>query len=131
MANLSYNDIARAINLSLKEGGSAKSVVEFLSRKKLLSKSEDILAKLEAIVDTEKGILKGKLWSATALSNKEKTELISHLEKHHKDKKIQLEEIIDEKLKGGWKVEIAGEMIDQSIQTKLKKLQAHLNKNHV
>lgn len=131
MANLSYNDIARAINLSLEEGGSAKSVVEFLSRKKLLSKSEDILAKLEAIVDTEKGILKGKLWSATALSNKEKTELISHLEKHHKDKKIQLEEIIDEKLKGGWKVEIAGEMIDQSIQTKLKKLQAHLNKNHV
>ena len=131
MAVQSLNQIAQAINLALKGGGSSKDVVGFLSRRKLLSKSGEILEKLEKIVDEERGVLKGSIWSSAPIPAKNKNDILAFLAKKYKGKKIILEEYIDDSLKGGWKIEIGGEMIDSSIKTKLKKLQDHLKKNYV
>jgi F0F1-type ATP synthase delta subunit len=67
MTTISNNDIARAIYLVAKdkgkEPGVLKEIVSFLSRKRLLTKSPEILARLEKIVNEENGVVVVKVSS--------------------------------------------------------------------
>ncbi len=130
MATLSHTDIAKAIHLTLREdSGATAQVVNFLAKRKMLSKSEAILSKLEDIVNEEQGLLKGIIYSSEKIDEKIKREIMQNLEKKYQGKKIFLEEKIKEGLLGGYKIEIGGEVIDLSIQNKIKKLQEHLTRN--
>ena len=132
MSTLSNNDIARAIYLVSKDKTHAElhnvidKVVKFLVRKRLLSKTGDILERLNKIINNENKKIVVKLLSAKKLKEEIKKELIFFLRERYKAKGVILTEIIDEKLLGGIKVEINDEIIDLTIKNKIKKLKEYL-----
>lgn len=134
MAILSYNNIANAIYIGLKEknGDSLNSfidnVVKFLYKKKLFSKSNIILEKLEDLLNTEKGLLLVNVYSSKKLEENTKKESALILKNKYKKNSVIFTEIIDEKVIGGIKLEMNNEIIDLTIFNKLKKLQAHLTR---
>lgn len=134
MAVLSNNNIACAIYESLKGKSESEQaqlmpkVVDFLAKKRLISKSSDILARLNKIINIEEGKVEAKIFIAQTLSEANKKELIQSLERRHEGKKIILKEYKDEKLLGGMRIEIDDEVIDLSIKNKIKKLQEHLTR---
>lgn len=133
MAVISNKDIAKAIYLGTKDKKESEldvylqNVVKFLARKRLMSKKEDILSKLQNIIEIDRGILGVKVSSANKLSESILHSLSSTLKKRYDAEKIILDEVINEKLIGGFKVEAKDEVIDMTTKNKLRKLQEHLN----
>lgn len=132
MATHSYNDIARAIYLNSKDKSgseltsSLQKSVKFLYRKNLLSKKEDILEKLQEIINESNGIVVAKVWSVKKIESGVRTELLNFLRKHYSAKEVHLEEKIDDKLLGGVRIEINNEVIDLTIKKKISLLKKHL-----
>jgi ATP synthase F1 delta subunit len=135
MATISNNNIARAIYAaSLETGGKdqsafLKNVVQFLARKKLLSKSADILNRLNKIMNDTAGRVTVLVRGAEKISDHTKKELKQSLSKRYGGKEIILEERIDEKLLGGLRIEVNDEVIDLTIANRMKKLQDHLKQS--
>ena len=137
MTAISNNDIARAIYLVLKDDVSAsgekksakyEKVVNFLFRRRLLSKTTDILLRLGKIINQEEGRIVAKISSVEALNRQTKTQLEHALKKRYSAKEIVLEENIDASLMGGIKIEANNEVIDLSTKNKIGKLQEYLTK---
>ena len=132
MTTLSNNDIACAIYLVSKDKTHAElhnvinKIVSFLVRRRLLSKTEDILERLNKIINHENQKIIAKLLSAKKLKEKTKKELTSFLRERYKAKEIVFTETINEKLLGGIRVEINDEIIDLTVKNKIKKLQEYL-----
>ena len=134
MTTISNNDIARAIYLVSKDKTNAElhdisnKVLKFLARRRLLSKSKEILERLDIMINHENGRIVVKVSSAKILKEKFKKELIFFLKKHYGAKEVVILEKIDEKLLGGVKIELNDEIIDLTVKNKIKKLQEHLTK---
>jgi F-type H+-transporting ATPase subunit delta len=132
MATLSNNDIARAIYLVSKDKTEIElreintKIIEFLTRKRLISKVPGILEKLNKIINHEEEKLEVKISTKTKLKEEVKKELIFFLKERYKVKEIVLTERLDEKLIGGMKIEIGDEIIDLTVKNKIKKLEEHL-----
>ncbi|MFA6076667.1 MAG: F0F1 ATP synthase subunit delta [Candidatus Paceibacterota bacterium] len=134
MAVLSNNDIARAVYL-LAKGKShveqtdvSKKVVDFLFRKRLLSKASLILSQLEKIINKEEGRVVAKVSSVEKLSHQAKVNMEQALKKRYSAKEIIIDESLDSRLLGGIKVEVNNEIIDLSIKNRIEKLQEYLIK---
>ena len=135
MATLSNNDIARAIYLISKDKSSTdkntgQKIIQFLSRRKLLSKSSLILTQLKKIIDIEEGRLVARVSTATTLGADTKSNLKNALKKRYNASDIEIQEVLDEKLIGGVKIEVGDEVGDFSIKNRIKKLQEYLITNH-
>lgn len=130
MAIISNNNIAEAIYLVSKESKDHKhfstQVIQFLMKKKLLSKSADILSRLDEIINEAEGKVVARVYSVEKLAEKTKKELKDALEKRYGGKSVELEESLDNKLLGGYRVEVKDEVIDLTIKNKIGKLQAYL-----
>ena len=135
MATLSNNNIARAIYLASKEKNHEdqslffKKVIQFLVRKRLLSKVPDILSRLDKMINEDGGKLVAKVSSAKRISENVKKELAHTLAKRYSAKEIALVENLNEELLGGFKIEVNDEVIDLTIKNKLEKLQEYLTKS--
>jgi len=116
MSTATNNDIARAIYL-------------FLVRKGLLSKSKDILSHLDKMINDEKGRVVAKVSSKDNLSEGIKKELTHFLTKRYSANEVSLVSNIDEKLLGGFRIEVNNEVIDLTIKNKIGKLQEYLISN--
>jgi F-type H+-transporting ATPase subunit delta len=134
MATISNNDIAEAIYLSSKDKTEAEQVaifpkiIQFLFRKRLLSEFPDILSRLDKIINTDKGVVVVKVSSKDKLHENTKREISHILKQRYSAKEIHLVETLDEKLLGGFKLEINDEVIDLTIKNKIDKLQEYLTK---
>lgn len=132
MSTLSNNDIAKAIYLLSKDKmdkelkGINIKIIEFLARKRLLSKVPDILERLDKIINKEEEKIIVKISSKEKIKEETKKELVHFLKERYKAKEISFIEKIDEKLLGGLKIEIDDEVIDLTVKNKIKKLQEHL-----
>lgn len=132
MSSISHNNIARAIYASFQGKSEAeqtevsRKVVDFLDKKRLLSKAPMILAKLNQIINEEEGRMEAKVYTARAMSENARKELESAIGKKYGGKQIIIKEHLDEKILGGYRIEIKDEVIDLSLQNKIKKLQEHL-----
>ena len=132
MATLSNNDIARAIYLISKDKTNIelhdidKKVVKFLTRRRLLSKSRDILERLSKIINHENERIIVKISSPKKLKEESKKEQTLLLKKRYEAKEVVLVETLDEKLLGGIRIELNDEIIDLTVKNKIKKLQEHL-----
>lgn len=135
MATISINNIARAIYEStLEKSGESlnivtKRAIDMISKKHLMSKSNEILNELEKIIDKKDEVVRAKISSRIKLGKKITDEIDDFIKKRYKAKKIVLEYIIDEKLLGGIKIEIGDEIIDTTLKNKVKKLQNYLINN--
>ena len=136
MPAISNNNIANAIfqGSKGKTGNDlhkySQNVVKFLAKKRFLSKSRDILERLNKIANDKEGIIEVKLRSAKRLAPETKHHLATTLKKRYRAKDVVWNEVIDEKLLGGFRVEINDEVIDLTIKNKINKLQEHLNSAH-
>jgi|SRR3989338_3806030 len=134
MTAISNNQIACACCLVLKDKTPAeqfvvfKKIVQFLARKHLLSKTSDILLQLEKIINSNEQKIIAKILSAKKLSKETKKDIANSLEKRYSAKEVVLEEKIDEKLLGGFRVEANDEVIDFSMKNKIVKLKSYLTK---
>lgn len=132
MTTLSNNDIARAIYLVSKDKTNTElhdvnsKIINFFARRRLLSKTPDILERLNKIINHEDGRIAVKVLSVAKLKDELKKELIFFLRERYKAKEILLTEILDEKLLGGMRIEVNDEIIDLTVKNKIKKLQEHL-----
>ncbi|OIO29246.1 hypothetical protein COX93_03170 [Candidatus Nomurabacteria bacterium CG_4_10_14_0_2_um_filter_30_12] len=132
MSIISNNDIANVIYLVSKDKRETElryidtKIVKFLARKRFLSKSTDILERLEKIINHENKKIIVKISSAKKLKEETKIELSLFLKKRYKIEKVVFDEMIDEKLLGGIRIEVDDEIIDLTIKNKIRKLQEHL-----
>jgi len=132
MTIISNNNIARAIYLATKGKNNAEQslifpkVIQFLFRRRLLSKAPDILLHLNKVINGEEGKIVAKISSRDNLNEKIKKELVHALTKRYSAKEVVLSEVPDGKLLGGFKVEINDEVIDLTIKNKIGKLQEYL-----
>jgi F-type H+-transporting ATPase subunit delta len=106
-----------------------KNSVEILSKKKMLSKSDDILEKLEEIIDHKEGVTRAKVTSKNKLHKDEIKEIEEILKKKYKAKDIYLDIQEDKKLIGGVKIEVGDEIIDFSLRNGIDQLQIYLTNN--
>lgn len=132
MTTLSNNDIARAIYLISKDKTDIElhdinnKIINFFTRRHLLSKIPDILDRLDKIINHENGRVAVKISSAIKIKEELKKELIFFLKERYKVKEIIFTEILDKNLLGGMRIEVNDEIIDLTIKNKIKKLQEHL-----
>jgi len=141
MNTISNNNVAKAIYLFLKDndlealppsGGLASKfdkVIQFLARKRLLQKSKEILLHLDKIINDEKGRVVAKVASKNILNEETKKKLTQYLTKHYFAKEVIFLENLDEKLLGGFRIEVNDEVIDLTIKNKIGKLQEYLIKS--
>lgn len=133
MTSISNNNIAQAICLYWKEEKKPEQfiskVIQFLTRRRLLSKAPGILARLDKIINEREGKVIAKVSSRDKLSEKAKIELKHALAKRYAAREIILDENLNEKLLGGFKVEVDDEVIDLSVKNKIYKLEKYLTRN--
>ncbi|HAS80597.1 MAG: ATP synthase subunit delta [Candidatus Nomurabacteria bacterium GW2011_GWE1_32_28] len=134
MSTISNNDIANAIYLVSKNKTETElrivnnKIIKFLTHKRFLSKTNDILERLDKIINRENKKIIVKISSAKKLKEEIKIQLALFLKKRYEMEKIVFNEIIDEKLLGGIRIEIDDEIIDLTIKNKIRKLQEHLTR---
>ena len=132
MATISTNNLARAIYESSvgKSGGEldvvVRNAVNLISQKHLLSKSKEILASLEKIIDKNEDVVRAKISSRTKIDKKNIDEIEDFIKRRYKTKNTILEFEIDEKLLGGIKIQIGDEIIDTTLKNKIRKLENYL-----
>ncbi|MES3032018.1 MAG: F0F1 ATP synthase subunit delta [Patescibacteria group bacterium] len=135
MTVISNNDIARAVYLVSKDKSHSEQVkisikvVEFLSRKRLLSKSSDILSRLSKIINKAEGRVVARVSSVEKLDHKTKLHISHGLKKRYSAEEVIFQENIDSKLIGGLRIQVNDEIIDTSIKNKIGQLQEHLTKS--
>ena len=132
MTTISNNDIAHAIYLELKgenveeQSLVSSKIIQFLVRRRLLSKSPEILSRLDKMINDEEGRIVIKVSSKEPLNEGVKKKLSETLSKRYLGKSVILVENIDERLLGGFKIEVNDEVIDLTINNKIGKLQEYL-----
>lgn len=134
MTVISNNDIAKAIYFASKGKTAGElpeinsKVVRFLARRRLLSKSPDILERLNKIINQAEEKIIVNVSSVKKLKEELKKELTFFLKERYRAKEIILIETLDEKLLGGIRLEVNDEIIDLTAKNKIKKLQEYLIK---
>lgn len=134
MATISNNDIAHAIYLASKDVKHEeqslfyKKIVDFLIKRKLLSKAPDILYRLKKIINDAEGKVVAKISSKEKIDNTTNKILAETLARRYSAKEIEMIENLEENLLGGFKIEVGDEVIDLTIKNKIGKLQEYLIK---
>src|SRR3989344_4072038 len=135
MSALSNTDIARAMHATLADKSSGhvheahKKIINFLAKRRLMSKVPAILAQLEKLIHAEHGVVSAKVWSAHRLSEEKEKELVHFLKKPYSAKEVALNKTLDDKLLGGMRVEVGDEVIDLTIRNKMRKLEEYLTRD--
>src|SRR3989344_264059 len=128
MSAISDTQIAHAIYLSLKDKEPAethkvhKQIINFLARKKLMSRASAILLKLQKVINQENKIVAAKVHSGHKLGEKVEKDLVHFLKNRYSADHAEIDEKLDKNLLGGYKIEVEDEVIDLSIRNKISKL---------
>ena len=132
MTAISNKNIAHAIYLASKGKNQeeqfliSKKFIQFLIKRRLLSKSKEILAHLNKIINEHEGRIEAKVYSSEKIDEKTNKEIAYALTKRYSAKEINLVEVLDENLIGGLKIEVNDEVIDLTLRNRMKKLQEYL-----
>ncbi len=135
MTKISVKNIASAIYESSKDKTGEdlntiiKRIVILLDKKRMLSKTDEILLTLEKIIDKKNKIIRVKLSSSSKISKKLKEEIDKFIRKRYEVGELKLTIIEDSKLLGGIKLEIGDEILDATLLNKVRKLQTYLIEN--
>lgn len=99
-----------------------KEVVKFLNKKKLISKSGEILKELEKVIDEKDGVVRIKIKSAKDIPENKKKEIEEDIKNKYKMKGVRSEYVTDERLLGGIRIEVGEEILDNTYRNKLNQL---------
>ena len=132
MANISTKNIAQALYEATyeKSGKELEEVIsgamKFLSEKRLLGKSKEILNNLEILIDKREGITRAVVTSKEKLRKSERDEIEELLRKRYKVKDVLMSEVEDKNILGGIKIEVGDEVVDLSLRSSMNQLQNYL-----
>ncbi len=135
MATISINNLARAIYESSLDKNDvelqtiSRDIVNLISEKHLMNKSEDILDKLQILVDKNEDTVRAKISSKEKINEKTKNEIEEFIKKRYKAKNIILTFENNDKLLGGIKIQIKDEIIDMTLKSKINRLKNYLITN--
>ncbi len=134
MSTISNKDIAEAIFQASKDKSHSElvafypKVVNFLSRRHLLTKAPEILAFLQNVINKKEKRVMAKVSSASKIDHKTHLHLQHFLKNRYKAEEVVLAESLDTSLIGGFKIEVDDEVIDLSTKNKIGQLQEYLIK---
>lgn len=135
MAKISIKNLSNAIYESsvgkteVEIDNLIKNIIKLIHNKKLINKSEEIIKHLEQIINKSNNITKIKILSKDKLDKNIIDEIKDFIKKKYNVKEIEFEFMIDQKLLGGFKIEINNEIIDATLKSKIRKLEDHLINN--
>ncbi len=96
--------------------------VKTLKRNGLLNKVEDIVKKFVEIFNKENDIIEAKIFTSRKLDDNEVNDIKKFLLKKYNAEKIETRMKVDKNLKGGIKIVVGEEIIDNSVLGRLQKL---------
>ena len=96
--------------------------VKNLKRNGLLNKVEDIVKKFVEIFNKENDIIEAKIFTSRKLDDNEVNDIKKFLLKKYNAEKIETRMKVDKNLKGGIKIVVGEEIIDNSVLGRLQKL---------
>jgi len=100
--------------------------VNNLRQNGLTGKVNEIIKKFIEIYNKENGILQAKITTARELNEEMIEKIKDKLKEEYQAEKIELETMIDKKLKGGIKIIVGEDILDGSIAGRLLKLRKNL-----
>jgi F-type H+-transporting ATPase subunit delta len=103
-----------------------KGFVALLSKKKMLSKSEEIITEYRKLYNKKHGIVEATVTLVERMTMEKKLKLREALKKQHKAKEVHMLEKVDARLLGGMKVRIGDMVYDASLKNTLNQLEAKL-----
>lgn len=101
------------------------SFLKLLAQKKRLAFLSDIATEMENLSDRANGIVRGKVFSATELAGNRR-EALTDLISQKLEKRVFLEEVIDTNLKSGYRIEVAGYVLDDSFDFQMTLMKEYL-----
>ncbi len=99
-----------------------KKYVTNLRQQGLLNKREDIIEKFKEIYNKENSIIEAKIFTGRELSKEIVDNIKNVLMKKYNAKKIETKVNVDKSLRGGIKIIVGEDIIDNSVLGRLQKL---------
>lgn len=131
---LSANQYAKALQSSMKDKPQSEVDLMVANFFKLLAKNRQmklarkIIGIFQNIHNKENGIIEMRVTSRELLSPEMEEKLREYASRKYQAKEVRLENIIDEKIKGGIILQVGDELLDASVAGMLVKLKKELNK---
>ena len=132
MLNISTKKIAQAVyEASLEmEGKNLDSILssttDFLMERNIMGKAPEVLSHLQKIIDKKEGVIRAHIETPHPLSKETSDILEDELKKRYNVNKIHLEVVENKKHLGGIKIQVADEVINLTLSTRLHQLQNYL-----
>ena len=103
-----------------------KRAVAILGRKGILSRSEEIIGRLQNILDKKEGVVRARIFSSKKLPSEEKNKLEKEIKERYGAEKVVSQFFENEELLGGVRFEVGDEVLDATYRSKLRKLEKFL-----
>lgn len=102
-------------------------ILQFLAIHGYLKRPHKIIEELEKVIAQKEGRITADVIVKERLTDKEKTELTTALQASLNVKTVVLQEKVDQRIMGGFKVKVGELVFDNTIKTKLVKLISKLH----
>jgi F-type H+-transporting ATPase subunit delta len=102
--------------------------LKVLVKNNKLKNVNQIVKKFEDVWNREEGIVEAKITSREKLSSQLVDQLNSFIKDKYRAKEILINNVIDEKIKGGIIIQVGDEVLDGSVAGQLKNLKSILTK---
>lgn len=106
----------------------ARKFAEVVFKQGDASKTDDILRQFEEIWNKKNGIVEVEVTSAHKVSEKELEKIKTYITKRTNAQKVEVKEVIDEKVLGGVVVRYNDYVIDFGVKRKIKELTKKIKK---
>jgi F-type H+-transporting ATPase subunit delta len=100
--------------------------VENLKKQGFLNRVEDIIKKFTEIYNIENGVVSAKIFTSREMEDSSVEEIAEVIKEKYQAEEVELEMIVDKELKGGIKIVVGEEILDNSIAGRLVKLRGAL-----
>jgi F-type H+-transporting ATPase subunit delta len=101
---------------------------KILQKNNQLKLKKEISKKFKEIYNRENGIVEAEVISKEKLDNKLVDKLIGFVKDKYKAKEVVIDNVVNESIKGGIIVRVGDEVMDGSVERKLKELKSILEK---
>jgi len=101
--------------------------VDNLQKQGLLNKAENIIKKFTEIYNQKNKVVSAKIFTSREIEDKNVEEIAEMIKKKYQAEEVELEMTVDKALKGGIKIIVGEDIIDNSIAGKLVRLRKALS----
>lgn len=113
---------------SAESGEIIKSFVSMLVKKRMISKSDEVIEAYRQLELVRQGIIEATVSSAQPLANEAEEKIKEMVSKEFGSKHVEIQHKIDEKLLGGAKIQVGDTIIDATLKGRLAILERELAK---